>query len=551
MNKQLLLCVFASLATNTALLATTKLEKLFATGTQLLKQRNFEQAIQVFEKVLHFNQDFCEAHYFVGLCYEYTDQIDTALEHFNRAIAIKPSFQWAYEHTAPIYFKKNNFAKAKEHYLMAMQYNPNNHKAHHHLGKIFFEETAMDQCISHLHEALRINPDDVHVLLDLANAKNVLNETEEALSIYRKLDTLHPNNQTFMYNIAYSLKKLGRLQEAIPYYKRVLDANPEHAEAHFSYGLALLLQGDWEQGWREYHWRWIRHGQSTFPNFNRPLWDGSNLQGKTIYFRAEQGLGDTFQFIRYVKIAKEMGAKTIVAVQEPLITYMRTSPYIDTVVAMNEMPPNFDVYAPLLSCPMIMNTTIDTVPTPIPYLHADTSRVRHWQEQLAQDKKFKIGICWQGNPNYSTHFLRMTVAAKSMQLKTLLPLFSIPNTSFYCLQFKSGLEQLADLPSGIPFTVFDASFDKEHGSFVDSAAVIKNLDLVITVDTSTGHFAAGLGVPTWVMLPEPPDWRWMLDRSDTPWYPNMRLFRQQKSGDWQSVIDAIATELITLLDIRS
>ncbi len=282
------------------------------------------------------------------------------------------------------------------------------------------------------------------------------------------------------------------------------------------------------------------------------MWDGSDLHGKVIYLRAEQGLGDTFQFIRFVKIAKEMGGTTIFAIQPPLMQYMKSCPYIDTLISTHDSPPDFDVYAGFVSCPMILKTTLDTVPTNIPYLHADENLVTHWREKLSHDTNFKIGICWQGNPNYSTHFLRMAVAAKSMPLSYFVPLFDIPGTSFYCLQIKTGTEQLQDLAldAQAKLTVFDDDFDKTHGSFMDSAAVIKNMDLVITIDTSIGHFAAGLGTPTWVLIPEPPDWRWMLAGRDTPWYPNMILFRQPTPGDWQSPMDAIAAELMTLLDMR-
>ena len=526
-------------------------EHFFNKGCTAFHHSNHAKAIHYFKKTIDLSPHCFQAYYNLGLIHELKEEYTQAIDYFLKALTVNPTYTKPHINLATIYYKQEQFALAKKHYQQALITDPQNSTAHHHLGKIFLEETILDQCIYHFEMACSLESQNVHMLLDLANAKNMANQTEDALRLYFRIDALLPNNPSILYNIAYTFKKLGRLQEAMPFYQRVLTINPDHAEAHFSYGLALLLTGNWNDGWKEYEWRWTRNERSTFPHFNKPMWDGSDLHGKTIYLRAEQGLGDTFQFVRYAKVAKDKGGKVIVAVQQPLLPYMKLLPYADLVISVHDTPPSFDVYAALVSCPMILGTDIDTVPVDIPYLPADESLVHEWRNKLSHDKQFKIGICWQGNPNYSTHFLRMAVAAKSMPLDYFIPLFSIPGTSFYCLQLKTGTDQLHQLKDKSQLTIFDEQFDVLHGNFMDSAAVIKNLDLVITIDTSTGHFAAGLGVKTWVLLPEPPDWRWMLDRTDTPWYPNMKLFRQPKPGDWQSVMDTVATELITLLDMHS
>jgi len=527
-------------------------EKSFQKGCEYFHKGEHALAIEKFEKTIKQNPHCFQAYYNLALVYELKKEESQAIEYLVKALSINPNYTKALEHLAKLYFDQGNKGKAKEHYRKLVQLEHANSKAHHHLGKIYFEETEKDLCIYHLEEAYSQDPKNIHILLDLANAKNLIDKTEEALELYLIMDKLSPDNPSILYNIAYTLKKLGKLQEAMPYYHRTLQLRPDHADAHFGHGLALLLTGHWQEGWKEYEWRWIRQGRSTFPNYDKPMWDGSDLHGKTIYLRAEQGLGDTFQFIRYAKIAKEMGGTVIVAVQRPLLDYMKICPYIDTLVSVHDAPPPFDVYAALVSCPMILNTTLDTVPADIPYLPVDEDLVGYWKDQLSSDHNFKIGICWQGNPNYSTHILRLAVAAKSMPLSNFVPLFDIPGTSFYCLQIKTGTDQILNLSpyAREKLIVFDGDFDKTHGGFMDSAAVVKNLDLVITVDTSVSHFAAGLGIPTWVLLPNPPDWRWMLERTDTPWYPNMRLFRQPTPGDWESVMNTIAMELMTLLDMR-
>ena len=279
----------------------------------------------------------------------------------------------------------------------------------------------------------------------------------------------------------------------------------------------------------------------------KPLWDGSSLDNKTILLHAEQGLGDTFQFVRYAQILKQRYAvKIILASQDPLIHLLRLCPYLDQVVSLFERLPHHDVQVPLMSVPFILKTRLDSVPTPIPYLYSDTNLTRDFKNKL-HGSAFKIGICWQGNSNYSTHFLRTAVAAKSVQLQQFLPLLNLDNVMVYNLQKMTGEEQTDAIRNYKSFICFDKDFDGSHGRFMDTAAVMRNLDLMITVDTSIAHLAGGLGIPTWVLLPEPADWRWMINRTDTPWYPTMRLFRQPKTGDWESVIAEIVRELKKLM----
>jgi len=204
-----------------------------------------------------------------------------------------------------------------------------------------------------------------------------------------------------------------------------------------------------------------------------------------------------------------------------------------------------------MSLPLYFNTKKDTIPASIPYIYADQKLVEEWHDKLAHDKNFKIGICWQGNAHYSTQFLRRAVAAKSCHASTFAPLASIEGISLYSLQKMNGHEQLSNLPDGLIINDFGPDFDESHGRFMDTAAVMKNLDLVITIDTSISHFAGALGVPVWILLPHPADWRWMLDTNDTPWYPNARLFRQPKLGDWKSAIEQVTLELKKLIASKS
>ncbi len=406
------------------------------------------------------------------------------------------------------------------------------------------EQGKSNESIMYLEMASKARPNDDNIRFDLANAYNIANRNEESLLIYYDLLKRHPNQKVILYNTAYTLKKLGNIESALLFYDASILQDPEYAEAHFSRSLAWLSNGDFERGWPEYEWRWKRPEYPDARIFPQPLWDGSELNGKRIYLHGEQGLGDTFQFIRYARIAKERGGYVIVGVQRPLLTLMQTLPYVDEVVPLFEHPTDFDIHAPLMSLPYILKTNIDTVPDEIPYIWANEQLIAQWAEKLSSDKNIKVGICWNGNSNYRTAALRAVVAAKSIPLKKFARLGQVEGVSIYSLQKETGMTQLNELPEGFDLKTFGNDWDTDHGRFMDTVAIMKNLDLMITVDTSIAHLSAALGVPTWVFIPNPPDWRWMVNRDDSPWYPyNMRLFRQDEMDNWDPVMERVAQEL--------
>jgi hypothetical protein len=410
------------------------------------------------------------------------------------------------------------------------------------------EDLRCDEAITCLRTTMKHHPRNNILIFDLANTLNMAHYTKQALNVYLELEKLFPASVSIAYNIAYTYKKLNQVEKAMPYYKKALTLDPDHVEANFSLGLANLCLGNFIKGFEGYEWRW-KNKQLKLREFDFPMWDGiSSLKDKTIFIYGEQGLGDTFQFVRYLKDLKERGAYVVFAPQNPLIDVIQNLPYIDQVVKFNQRPITFDYWAPLLSLPHIMKTTLQTVPHEIPYLFAKQSRIDYWNEILSHNKNFKIAICWQGNPNYNTAFLRNAVKAKSLHVKHMLPLLDIPGVSIYSLQRFNGVEQLDELDQQTRARIyeFDESFDRDHGRFQDTAAILvaKNgIDLMISIDTSMCHCSAGLGVPTLNILPNPADWRWMLNRNDTPWYRNMKLFRQDEPGDWDTIMQEIVNEI--------
>jgi hypothetical protein len=331
-----------------------------------------------------------------------------------------------------------------------------------------------------------------------------------------------------------ALKDAGKPTEAAACHQDALRLEPDYANAHFNLAQAYLLVGRFEEGWIEYEWR-KRHRGFVMPTLpaSSPHWDGTPLDGRTIYLAAEQGLGDTLQFIRYARPVKERGGRVIVACPKPLVRLLRGCAGIDVLLDQGEAMPPCDVHAPLLSLPGIFHTNLATIPAPHSYLAAEPELVQAMRPILGDRPGLKVGIAWQGDPKNPNDRWR------SAPLFAFAPLAAVPGVILFSLQKGPGEEQLRQAADQFPIS----GIEKYVANFPDTAAVMKNLDLVITVDTAITHLAGALGAPVWVALPFAPDWRWLLDREDSPWYPTMRLYRQKELGNWDEVFERIAADL--------
>lgn len=519
-------------------------EALCKHANGLFTAEEYEEAIAFYKQALALNPTCAQIFFNLGQALYHAKKYPEALYAYKKTVQHKNDHFRAYVQIAKIMMDVKQTNDAIAPLKQALILEPNNPDARLLLARAYTEKNRFNEGIDVLQAGLELEPGHINMRFELANIYNIVNRLDESLAIYEDLDCLLPNNPSIIYNIAFTHKKFDDMEKAIPYYNRVLELDPNHSEALFSRGLAYLMIGDFEKGWHGYEWRYSRPSQGSLRTYEQPRWDGSDLQGKTILIHAEQGLGDTFQFIRYAKLVKEKNGTVIVAVQKPLVTLMKRCKYIDQVISLDETPPHFDVHSPMLSLPYALKTTIDTIPLEIPYIHPDEKLIQEWKEKLAADKNFKVGICWQGNDNYATPMLRTTVAQKSVHPKEFAPICQVRGVSVYSLQKTTGTDQLKDIPDSMHIINFDGDFDQSHGRFMDTAAVIKNLDLVITVDTSISHLASALGTPTWILLPNPSDWRWMTNRTDSPWYPNIvRLFKQPTPGDWPSMMQEAAVEL--------
>jgi Flp pilus assembly protein TadD len=418
----------------------------------------------------------------------------------------------------------------------AIAANPGVAAYHYHFGLVLAALGKPEEAIASYGQALKLAPDLAEVHNGFGNALKDLGRLEEAAERYRLAVRLKPGLAQGYSNLGNVLELLGERLEAAHCYQRALALDSNDADAHWNSALLKLLTGDFEQGWDEYEWRrktkWaVKH------RYRGPEWSGEPLAGKTILLYAEQGLGDTIQFIRYAGLVKARGATVVVQCQRPLLGILAGSPGVDRLVAEDEPPPPFDWHAALLSLPRIFRTTLANVPCMTRYLVPSPALAVQWRQRLAGLGGFKIGIGWQGNARYSKDRYR------SVPLRHFGALARVPGVRLIALQKGLGAKQLCEMPPEFPIVDFSRELDEASGPFMDTAAIVESLDLVITSDTALAHLAGALGACVWVALSFAPDWRWLLERGDSPWYPTMRLFRQRSLGDWGTVFEEIRAAL--------
>ncbi len=358
-----------------------------------------------------------------------------------------------------------------------------------------------------------------------------------SVATYKKILEQHPNQLTVLYNLGFTLKCKEHLQEAVAIYRTIIKQNPDYEAAHLGLAFALIGSGDFKSGWKEHEWNLKKQGK--FAPELRMLVENNTIAGKSILLMPEGGLGDSINFVRYVQQLKLMGARTIVAAQPALMKLFSRCDYIDQLVSTNAaISVSFHASATLMSLAPILASKTEYAPLQnIPYIFPDPDHIAYWREQLKHDTNFKIGICWQ--PSIHNDVSRLPIARRGIPLAHFFKLGATPGITLYSLQRVEGLEQLNSLPSDVHLITFDEHFDKDHGSFMDTAAIMHALDLIISADTATAHLAGAMGLPVWLLLPYVTDWRWLSNRSDSPWYPTMRVFKQPKPFDWNSMMEEL------------
>jgi tetratricopeptide (TPR) repeat protein len=507
-------------------------EALSNRGNVLKWLRRFEEALASCDSALAVRPDYAEALSNRGKALTELGRFEEALASFNRALAISVDYTEALYHRGGTLKELKRYDGALASYDRALALRPEYSEALYDRGVTLNELKRYEEALESYNRALAVRPNNARILNSRGNVMLRLSRFEDALACFDHALAVRPNYHQALSNRGFALYELRCFFEALASYDRALAVRPNYDHALSNEALCRLLLGDFDRGWKKYESRWAYEPNPRRRNFVQSMWTGEKIAGKTFLLHAEQGLGDTIQFCRYAPLVAERGARVILRVQAVLRDLMSTLPGVVQISCKGEPIPSFDLHCALLSLPLAFLTKLDTIPSAVPYLHVPSQAVVDWDARLGRRGRPRIGLVWSGSPsNKSDH-------KRSMRLTSLLSLLDI-DASFVSLQYNVRPEDLDVLK--IRRDLYH--FGDELKGFSEPAALISKLDLVISVDTSVGHLAGALAKPVWVMLPFLPDWRWLLDREDSPWYPTARLFRQDKSRAWDNVIERVRAAL--------
>jgi len=467
-------------------------------GNTLYNASRYAEAVLAYRQAIACDPSYTDAHRNLGVALEELGQYEAAAASYGNALALHPNYAEVHYSLGNIFHKLQRYEDARAAYAKAIALKANYAQAHYNYGVTL--------------EALR--------------------RPIEALAAYNAAIALNPAYVEAYNNRGTLFQTLGEYVRAMEDYNHSIAIDPHFALAQFNKGLLKLLLGEFKEGWQLHEWRWLRPGHKKARDFVQPLWLGKeSLTGKTILLHVEQGLGDTIQLCRYVPMVEALGAKVILEVPAPLVELMSTLKSHPSIVAKDSALPHFDLHCPLMSLPLALGTLKDTIPADIPYLAASPEKRVAWQKKLGPKTRPRIGLTWSGTA------LHKNDRNRSIALNLLEPLWQL-DADYHSLQKEIKPEDEAALAKS-PI----ATYEQQLQDFSDTAALITEMDMVVSVDTSVAHLAGALGKNVWIMLPFSPDFRWLLHRRDTPWYPTAKLFRQTKSGDWTSVIARVKKDL--------
>jgi tetratricopeptide (TPR) repeat protein len=518
-------------------------EALCNRAVTLQEVGRLEEALASYDRALALRPNYAMALYNRGGALRELSRLEAALASYDHALAVQPNYAEALFNRGNTLHDLRRFEEALASYDDALALRPGDAAILANRGASLHELQRFEEALASYDRTLVVRPHNVEVLYNRGNTLHDLQRFDEALASYEAAVMHRPDYVEALTNRGVVLHVLKRFAEALASYERALTLRPQFAEAHFSEALCRLLIGDFEHGWKKYEWRWeTRQLAQDKRQFVQPLWLGSNdIAGKTILLHGEQGYGDAIQFCRYVPLVAMRGARVILEVPAPLRELMSSLSGVAQVVERGASLPDFDLQCPLLSLPLAFATRLDTIPAATPYLSASPQAKMDWDNELGSRQRLRVGLAWSGSPTNKNDKHR------SIPLRTLLPLLDA-DVTFVSLQKDVRPTDAAVLRE---CSTRLRDIRNELRAFSDTAAVISNLDLVITADTSVAHLAGALAKPVWVLLPFVNDWRWLLDRNDSPWYPSARLFRQDVTRVWEPVIAQVHAALLDLVRGRS
>ena len=527
-------------------------DALFRLGSLVQQLGNGREAVELYHRVLELKPDHAESLNNLGCTARDDDQADQAVACFRRAVAAKPEFAEAHNNLGSALQAQNKLDEAEASYLEALRIKPDVAEFLTNLGSVRHARRRYAEAVE-LHErALSLKSDLADAWMNLGCSLQMLTRFDEAEDAHRRSLALAPKNVEAHFNLGSVFQGQSRVSEAVAEYDVVLSLKPQHAEARFNRSLCYLAEGDFVRGWPEYEWR-LKCKKYLPRSFAQPLWDGRPIPGQTLLVHAEQGLGDTLQFVRFLPAAiARAGGRVLLEAQKALIPLLTDSgiareelgPNFGGLIARGEPLGEFDVQLPLMSLAHRLGVDCGALPVATQYLRAQPARVDRWRERLAVYGGVRIGINWQGSADYWFDQFR------SIPLREFAPIATLPGVTLISLHKGSGQSQIAEVAAQFPVVDLGETFDAGPGAFLDTAAVMQCVDLVISADTSTVHVAGGLGANIWLPCSAAPEWRWLLDRENSPWYPQMRIFRQRKPAQWGDVFERIAAAVAQQFALR-
>ena len=499
--------------------------------------RRLDEAVEHCRRAIALAPDFADAHVNLGAALIEQGQADQAMASLRTAVALRPDDAVAHVGLGNALVALDQFDAAIDCFRRAIALRPDYQDGHNNLGNAWRQSGRLDEASSCFRRALALRPDYADALVNLGGVLRELGHYEESVAHLGRLVALRPDWVEGHKSLGNASRSWGQLDEAIGHFRAAVACCPTDADAQTNLAMALLARGDYAAGWEAYESRWgTERMVERRRDFAQPQWRGEAGDGRTLLVHAEQGLGDTIQFCRTATLAAARGWRVVVEVPRTLVRLLRSLTGVALVVGSDEALPPFDAHCPMLSMPLALGLTVSTIPGDEPYLHAEAAQAAHWRKRLAAmaPNGRKVGLVWAGNSHASIAELARLDRRRSLQPWQVAPLVDVPGVRFFSLQ-KDRAGALPDTRISDPM---EAVVD-----FADTAAIVANLDLVISVDTAVAHLAAALGRPVWLLDRYDPCWRWLLGRRDSPWYPSLRLYRQPRPGDWDVVLAEIARDL--------
>ncbi|QWD17260.1 tetratricopeptide repeat protein [Polynucleobacter paneuropaeus] len=506
-------------------------------GSVFLKLLRYEEALACIDHAINIKPDYPDAHNNRGICFQKIQRFEEALACYDQAILILPKYAEAHNNRGNVLQKLHRHQDAIASFNYALELKPDYAEAYSNRSISLNNLELFEEALLNCDQAIQLKPDYAEAYNNKGNVLQKLNRLDEAISYYNFAIELNSNEADFYNNRGTSLLGVNRTQDAILNFNVAIYMGPDNSDAQWNLSLAQLLSANFRDGWKQYEWRWqsaeVKH--TPVRSFFQPLWLGNeDLGGKTILLHAEQGLGDTLQFCRYAQLVSSLNSKVILEVQPPLAKLLGGLKGDFEVIPQGGPIPGFDYHCPLLSLPLAFNTDSETIPLPA-LIQVNKDKLAYWKNHLGLKKKPRIGIVWSGNSAYKNDRKR------SLALSELIP-YLPTNYDYFCLQkeIRDHDKEILTTHSHIKY------FTDLIEDFSDTAAVCELMDLVISVDTSVAHLAGTMQKPTYILLPYSPDWRWQLDRADSPWYPSVRLYRQISPGDWSTPLENLHVNLKNL-----